>query len=187
MRSLLILLLLAMAGIAAPVVAQTLPPAVIVIVNLERVVQTSAAGKIAEAELKIRLNRLQSRSEQLRTAFAAEEKTLLDTRPTSIATGADWEAKLNNFKTRRNQAEQELIKTEKEFQASRRTIYMELNRAVQPIITAIMKERGASIALNESAILQYSGSVDVTNDVITRLNKVLPRISTATSPGGTVK
>ena len=46
-----------------------------------------------------------------------------------------------------------------------------------------MKERGASIALAEGATLQHSASIDVTADVVARLDKSLPRVS-STAPAG---
>ena len=64
---------LALAGAAvAPVAAQTLPPAVIVVVNIDEVFQESAAGKAAQTELKTRLDGIQARLASLRTSFGAE-------------------------------------------------------------------------------------------------------------------
>ena len=64
-------------------------------------------------------------------------------------------------------------------QASRQFVVKQLNEAAQPIISTIMKERGASIALAEGATLQHAASIDVTTDVIARLDKALPRVVTA--------
>ena len=46
-----------------------------------------------------------------------------------------------------------------------------------------MRERGASIAMPEGATLQHAASIDVTNDLVARLDKALPRVST-TAPAG---
>jgi outer membrane protein len=56
-------------------------------------------------------------------------------------------------------------------------VLKQINDGAQPIITTIMKERGASIAIPEGATLQHSASIDVTTDVIARLDKALPRVS----------
>jgi Skp family chaperone for outer membrane proteins len=182
MNAKLIALALATAAIAAPAVAQTLPPAVIVIVDMDQVFQTSAAGKIAQTELKSRVDALQARATSLSTSFSAEEKTLADTRPTAPGPAATaWETKVKDFTTRKSQAEQELRKREADFQASRQYVLKQINDGAQPIITTIMKERGATIALAEGATLQHAASVDVTNDVVARLDKALPRVS-STAP-----
>ena len=180
----LALALASAATVAAPVAAQTLPPAVIVVVNLDQVFQDSAAGKIAQTELKTRLDGIQSRLASLRTSFGAEEQTLGKAQPAQGATPAviqAWQAKVKDFTTRKTQAEQELQKRDQDFQASRQYVLKQINDGAQPIITQIMKERGASIAVPEGATLQHAASIDVTTDVIARLDKSLPRVS-STAP-----
>jgi outer membrane protein len=169
------------AVVAAPVAAQTLPPAVIVVVNLDQVFQDSAAGKIAQTELKARLDGIQARLASLRTSFGAEEQTLAKAQPAQAAAPAAiqaWQAKVKDFTTRKTQAEQELQKRDQDFQASRQYVLKQINDGAQPIITQIMKERGASIAIPEGATLQHAASIDVTTDVIARLDKSLPRVAT---------
>lgn len=179
MNKMLISLAIASAAIAAPVVAQTLPPAVIIIVDLDSVFQTSAAGKQALTELKTRADAIQGRLQQLRTSFGTEEQTLVSSRPTAAGPAATaWETKAKDFQTRKTQAEQELAKRDADLQASRQFVVKQLNDGAQPIIGTIMKERGASIALAEGATLQHAASIDVTSDVIARLDKALPRVVT---------
>jgi outer membrane protein len=185
MKNFLISLAIASAAITAPVAAQTLPPAVVVVVDLDSVFQTSVAGKQALTELKTRADGLQSRLQQLRTSFGTEEQSLVSTRPTAPGAAATaWETKARDFQTRKTQAEQELAKRDQDLQASRQYVVKQLNDAAQPIISTIMKERGASIALAEGATLQHAASIDVTADVIARLDKALPRVVT-TAPAGT--
>lgn len=185
MKKLLIALALGAAPmvlpVAAPVAAQTLPPAVIIIVDLNDVFQKCVAGKTAQTELKTRLESIQARVGTLRTSFQAEEETLTKSRPAANAPAATitaWETKAKDYQTRRTQAEQELQARDKDFQASREYVVKQINDAAQPIITAIMKERGATIALAEGATLQHSASVDVTAEVVARLDKTLPRVAT---------
>jgi outer membrane protein len=183
MKTLLLSLALAGAAIAGPVAAQTLPPAVIVIVDLDQVFQTSAAGKQALTELKTRADAIQGRLQTLRTSFGTEEQSLVSTRPTAPGPAATaWETKAKDFQTRKTQAEQELAKRDQDLQASQKYVVSQLNTAVQPIISTIMKERGASIALAEGATLQHSASIDVTTDVIARLDAALPRVVTTAPP-----
>ena len=165
---------------AAPALAQTLPPAVIVVVDMDQVFNTSAAGKQAQGELKTRLDSIQSRVATLRTQFGSEEDALLKSRPaqTNAAAIPAWEAKARDLQTRRQAAEAELGQRDKDFQASRQYVLKQISDAANPIITAIMRERGASIAMPEGATLQHSNSLDVTTDTIARLDKALPRVST---------
>jgi len=174
------------AGVAPVAVqAQTLPPAVIVVVDMDQVFNSSAAGKQAQAELKAKVDAMQARATTLRTQFGAEEEALGKSQPapTNTAARPAWEAKVRDFQSRQQTAQTELSNREKEFQASRQFVLKQITDASNPIITTLMRERGASIAMPEGATLQHSASIDVTNDLVARLDKALPRVST-TAPAG---
>ena len=167
--------------LATPVLAQTLPAPVIVIVDMEQVFNTSAAGKVAQTELKTRLDGIQARLQSLRTQYGTEEQTLIKARPTAPGPAATaWESKARDLQTRKAKDEQDLAKRDQDFQASRQSVLKQLSDGAQPVISAIMRERGASIVLAEGATLQHTASLDVTADVVARLDKALPRVSTAT-------
>jgi len=186
MKKLLLSMALAATAMAAPVAAQTLPPATIIVVDMEQVVATSAAGKQAQAELKTRFDGIQSRLQSLRTSFGTEEQALVKSRPapnSPPATISAWETKAKDFQTRKTQAEQDLQQRDQAFQASRAYVLKQIQDGSAPIITAIMKERGATIAMPELATLQHTAGIDVTADVVARLDKALPRVST-TAPAG---
>ena len=87
---------------------------------------------------------------------------------------------MKDFQTRKAKEEQDLRKRDADFQASRQSVLKQLNDAAQPIISTVMKERGATIVLAEGATLQHIAALDVTPDVVSRLDKSLPRVSTAT-------
>lgn len=181
MKNALKTIALAATLLATPVVAQTLPPAVIVIVDMDQVFQTSAAGKQAAAELKTRADGIQARLASLRTQYGTEEQALIKSRPTAAGPAATaWETKARDMQTRKQKDEADLAKRDQDFQASRQSVLKQINDASQPIITAVMRERGAQIALAEGATLQHSQAIDVTTDIVARLDKALPRVSTAT-------
>ena len=165
--------------------AQTLPPAVIIIVNMDQVFNASAAGKQAQAELKAKIDAMQARANTLRAQFGAEEEALGKSQPapTNTAARPAWEAKVRDFQSRQQTAQTELSNREKEFQASRTYVLKQITDASNPIISTLMRERGASIAMPEGATLQHASSIDVTNDLVARLDKALPRVST-TAPAG---
>ncbi len=169
------------AFLAAPLAAQTLPPPVIVIVDMDDVINTSAAGKQAATELKTRADAIQARLASLRTQFGTEGQTLAKSRPAQTATPAvitAWETKARDLQQRQQAAEADLSNRDRDFQASRQSVLKQINDAAQPVISTVMRERGATIVLAEGATLQHSAAIDVTTDVIARLDKALPRVST---------
>ncbi len=165
----------------APALAQTLPPPVVIIVDMDRVIGNSAAGKQAQAELKTRNDAIQARVASLRTQFGTEEETLAKSQPAQgapPATVTAWQTKARDYQQRRQTAEQDLQKRGNDFQLSRQYVLKQITDATNPIITAVMRERGATIVLAEGATLQHAAAIDVTSDVIARLDKALPRVST---------
>ncbi len=186
MKTMFKLAMLAATVVAAPALAQTLPPPVIIIVDMERVLGNSAAGKQGLAELKTRNDAIQARVASLRTQFGSEQETLQKTAPAQGAAPAaiqQFQAKVSDFQKRQATAEQDLQKRGNDLQLSQRYIVKQINDAAAPVITAIMRERGATIVLPENATLQHSASIDVTTDVLARLDKALPRVAT-TPPAG---
>jgi outer membrane protein len=175
---------LALALIAAPVAvhAQALSPAVIVVVDLDRVVNESAAGKQAATELQTRVQTLQTRANTLQTQLQAEANAIQQGQANNSITGPQLEARAKAFGERQQAAQQELARSENDIQRARNFVLQQINDAAQPVITAIMRERGAQIALAEGATLQHSQGLNITNDVIARVNQSLPRVSTTPPP-----
>jgi Skp family chaperone for outer membrane proteins len=166
-------------GLAAqPVLAQQLSPPVIVIVDMDRVVNESAAGKQAGTELQTKITGLQSRASTLQTQLKTEADAIQAGQANKTLAGPALEQRAQAFGQKQQQAQQELGRLEQDIQRSRQYVIKQITDGANPIITQVMRERGASIALAEGATLQHSASIDVTTDVITRLNTSLPRVST---------
>lgn len=185
MNKLLISLALASAAIVAPLASpafsQTLPAAVVIVVDLDRIYRDSAAAKTATVDLKSKDDALRARASQLQTSLGAEQQQLTQARPAQNATEAAvtaWETKARDFQARQQQAGQELEKRQSDLQASRQFVLKQINDALQPIITTVMRERGASVAIAKGATLDSTSALDMTTDIMARLDKALPRVST---------
>nr|WP_295663562.1 OmpH family outer membrane protein [Polymorphobacter sp.] len=174
------IMITAMLGSAA--LAQALPPPVVIIVDMDQVINGSAAGKQAAADLKTRADAIQARLASLRTQFGTEGEALQKAQPAPTAAPAAitaWQTKARDLQTRQQAAEADLQKRDRDFQASRQLVLKQINDAAQPVISTVMRERNATIVLAEGATLQHSAAIDVTADVLARLDKALPRVSTA--------
>lgn len=167
-----------LAGISAPAAAQQLSPAVIVIVDMERIVNDSAAGKQAGTEIQTKVSSLQARGTTLQTQLKTEAEAIQAGQANKSLAGAALEQRVQAFGQKQQQAQQELARLESDIQRSRQFVIKQITDAANPIITTIMREKGASIALAEGATLQHSASLDITNDVVARINTSLPRVST---------
>ncbi len=164
--------------VSAPVSAQALAPAVIVIVDMDRVVNESAAGKQAATEIQGRITQLQSRAQTLQTELQTEAQAIQQGQANKTLAGPALETRAKAFGDRQQRAQEELGRLENEIGRSRAHVLQQIDTAAQPIITQIMRERNAQIALAKGATLQHSAALEITNDVIARLNTSLPRVTT---------
>lgn len=169
---------LLLATTAAPAVAQQLSPPVVVIVDMDRVVNESAAGKQAGTELQTKAQQLQTRRTTLAGQLQSEAQAIQQGQQNNTLTGPALEQRIKAFQDKENNANQELARGQEDIGRSRQYVIQQITTAAEPIITQVMRERGASIALQKGATIQHTASLEVTNDVITRLNTSLPRVST---------
>lgn len=170
--------------LAAPVgvAAQQLSPAVIVIVDLDRVVGESAAGKAAATELQARANTLNARRNALAQQLQTDAEAIQQGQQNKTLAGPALDARIKAFQDKENAANAELQRGQEDLARAQQYVVQQINSAAQPIITQIMREKGASIALAERATIQHSGSLNITNDVLARLNAALPKVSTTPPP-----
>jgi outer membrane protein len=147
----------------------------IVVVDMGRIASESAASKSAEPQLKAKFEGVQSRAKTLGDQFRGEYEALQKAQ-NSMAKEA-VQAKLKDIQKRQVAAENEVRGREQDYARSVQYVRQQILNAVNPIITQVMKEKGATIAMDREATLAIAQSLDVTNDVLARLNKALPRVS----------
>lgn len=177
MKTILKAALFATAVAAAPtaVLAQAASP--IIIVDMDRVGAESAAGKSGQTQLQTKLTGLQSRAKTLGDQFRKEEEDLIKARQGNTIAPAAFEAKVKDIQARQGTAQNELRGREQDFQRSQAYVRQQIFNAVTPIVQAIMREKNAQIVLARDAAMAYVPALDVTNDVIARLNKSLPAVN----------
>jgi Skp family chaperone for outer membrane proteins len=163
---------------AVPAAAQQLSPPVIVIVDMDRVVNESAAGKQAGTELQAKGQQLAARRSTLAGQLQTEAQAIQQGQQAKTLAGPALEQRVKAFQDKEQAANAELERGQQDLARSRQYVIQQITGAADPIITQVMRERGASIAMQKGATLQHTASLEVTNDVVTRLNTSLPRVST---------
>jgi Skp family chaperone for outer membrane proteins len=170
--------LLIAGALPATVLAQAAPPATIIVVDVDRVVSQSAAGKQATSEIQAKVNALQSRANTLQGQLKTEADAIKAGQANKTLAGPAFDTRVQAFGQKEQSARQELGRLEGEIQRSRQFVLQQISDGVGPIVSQLMKERGANIALPKAATLQFSSGLDVTAEVISRLDKALPKVST---------
>jgi len=162
----------------APAMAQKLPPASMLVADVDRVVAESSAGVAAAQELQARNTTLRTRLTTLQTQLRTEAEAIQAGQANNSLTGAALETRVKSFQGRQQAAQKELETGQAQLQASQNYVSQQIGQALQPILATMLRERGATIIVPASAVLQHAAGLDATADLLARLNVALPRVST---------
>jgi outer membrane protein len=180
MKTLLVTAALAAAIVPTVATAQAIPAAVIGIVDLERVTRDCTACKAASATLRSRATALQNRERALSAPLETEGKAIRAAAEALKGKPADaaLEARARAWETKRSSAAQEIQRTQEQLQRDQQYITQQIAAKLAPIYSQVMTRRGANLLVEVGNTLAVSGTVDVTNDILTALNAALPSVQT---------
>ena len=182
LKTLMIGAALATMTTAAPALAQKLPPATMLIADVDRVVAESTAGLAAAQELQGRSNTLRQRLETLQKELQTEAQAIQTGQANKSLSGAALETRIKAFQDKQQAAQRELETGQAQLQQAQAYVSQQIGEALQPILATLLRERGASLIVPASAVLQHSAGLDATADLLARLNAALPRVSTTPPP-----
>ena len=165
---------MAMAALAAPLFAQTTVPARVAVIDVQKVLTTSTAGKAAYDRLKKlqddRVTKMQKMDEEVKTLGNE-----LQTKKLSLS--EEKQAEMAKTITDKQTALQRYAQdADKEVSEARDKALQELDGKIKPIIDSIGKEMGLAAIFNkfESGLIYASDAIDITETVIKRFNEANP-------------
>lgn len=174
-RLLIVCAMLSVSGLSAPAIAQEAQPTVIAIADVQRLLRESTAGASLEgqlADLRASLAAVVAEREQ---ALRQQEQELQE--QSAILAP-------ETFAERRRAFEEEVIEFQRDVRERQRTLdeaYGEgLNQirvAIIEILQQMVEERGYDLILPQAQILVGSRELDITDDVLTELDRRVPTIS----------
>jgi outer membrane protein len=169
---------IAVAALAAPMFAQT-TPARVAVIDVNKVLTSSAAGKSAYDKLKKmqdeRMERAKGLDEELKK-LASD----IETKRLSLS-----EDKLTEMQKqvadKRISMQRFAQDAEREIGEARDKELMALEAKIKPVIDTIGKEMGLAAIFNkfESGLVYASDAIDITDTVIKRFNDAQPAASAA--------
>ena len=170
--------------------AQRAPDAVIVLVNTDRVYRECTACRAAQTQLEGMVNSARARAAQLGQPLQTEAQSIEQAgaalRNQTGAARASAETALTTrvqqFQARQTAAQQEIARLEQNIQSTQANVLRQINERLNPIVTQVMTQRNANIALDTNATLARSNAVDVTDAVLAALNQQLPSVSVTPLP-----
>jgi len=157
---------------AAP--AQQLPPAVIAVVDTDRIVQQCTVCTAANQQLQAQLQQLQQRAEALGTPLRTEEQALttaVQALPAGQQPDAALTQRIQTFQTQQQNAQRELGARQEQIQRNLAFVRQQIGQRVQPAVVQVMQQRGANIAVERGATIAINPSVDITDAVLAVVNQ----------------
>jgi Skp family chaperone for outer membrane proteins len=164
--------------------AQRVPPAVVAVVDTDRIYAECTACRAALTQLQSQAQQAQARQQALAGPLNTEGQQIqtavnaLNGRQPDQALRTRAEA----FQRRQEQAQQELGRLQQNLQSTQVNVRRQIDERLSPIINQVMTARGANVAVDVNATLAAATAVNVTNDVLARLNQQLPSVSVTPLP-----
>ena len=154
--------------------AQQLPPAVVAVVDTDRILQQCTVCAAANQQLQAQFTQLQQRAQALGTPLQTEEQAL-STAVRALPQGQQPDqtltARIQAFQTSQQNAQREIATRQEQIQRNVAFVRQQLGQRIEPAVTQVMRQRGANIAMDSSATLAIGGSVDITDAVLAVVNQ----------------
>ncbi|WP_106639340.1 OmpH family outer membrane protein [Allosphingosinicella vermicomposti] len=167
---------------AAP--AQRLSPAVVAVVDTQRIFAECTACRAAQTQLQTQLDTLRTRAQTLGQPLQTEAQSIQQA--VAALNGKQPDAALQqraqSLQTRQTQANQEIQQGEQNIRSTQAHVAQQITQRLNPIINTVMQSRNATVVLDKGNTLAASASIDVTNDVLAQLNQQLPSVSVTPLP-----
>lgn len=159
---------LALVGPAGPGRAQEAARSPILVVDTDNVLANSTYGAGVEDRFNAAAETLVAENDRIEQQLIAEERALTEERATLPADLFRQRAEAFDQKVTRIRAEQDA--KARDVQAIRDTGRDELIRKMTQVLAQIARERGAVIVLERGQVFLSADSIDVTAEVVGRLN-----------------
>jgi outer membrane protein len=176
------LISIAMAALAVPAFAQATAPQRMAVIDVQRVLNTSVAGKAAQDKLKKLQDDKMARATKLQEDMKSLD-TEINTKKLSLSEDklADLQKQLADKQVALQRFGQD---ADKELQDARDKELLALENKIKPVIDQIGKEMGLAAIFNkfESGLVYASDAIDITDTVIKRFNDSTAAAENATTP-----
>src|ERR1043165_135149 len=172
---------MAVAALAIPALAQSSAQARVAVIDVNKVLSTSAAGKAAAARLKQLQEAKLAQGQKMDDEIKALDNEI-NTKKISLSEEklADMQKQLSDKKIAMQRFAQD---ADRELQEARDRVMADLNTKIMPVVDKIGKEMGLAAIFNkfESGLIYASDAIDITDTVIKEFNSA-PGTAPAAQP-----
>ncbi len=172
------------AAVPATVFAQRIGPAVVAVVDTDRISRECTACQAAARQLQTQTNTLRTRAQQLQQQLQSAGQPI-QTAVNALngrQPDATLQQRITAYQAQQNTAQQELARTEQNLRSTQAHVNQQIGTRLGPIISTVAQARGATVAVDRSQTLFSAPALDITNEVLAQLNQQLPSVSVTPLP-----
>lgn len=138
------------------------------VIDLQKILETSSAGKSIQAELKQQKEKMESDLKQKgadieKISKRLERESMVMSKEMREEKEREQRIKINDFKSLQKKYRSDLQKLEVE-------LMNQLQKDIKELVEAIGKKEGYLLIINKYSVLYSPGSIDITDDLIKNLN-----------------
>jgi len=146
-------------------------PSPIMVVDFDRIFAETLYGRRIAGDVTAERERVQARMDQLAAELLVEERELTDSR-------ADMEPEAFRTAAEAFDERAQIVRSSRETEQARLVQLRDSERAqfierIQPILTSLMLERGAVVAMDRRAVIRAIGGANATQDAIRLIDVTL--------------
>lgn len=152
----------------------------IAIIDVQRILQESLAAKSVQKQLEIQRSKFQSQTEKEENGLRQSEQELSRSRGKVAA---------DVYADREQQLRQRFLTVERHVQARRKVLDQAFTESMNTvrsnlleIVGVVARERSVNLVLIKQQILWMEQTLDITDEVLGRLNKKLPQVAVKLPP-----
>ena len=175
---------LSIAALPTAASAQRLGPAVIAVVDTQRIFTECTACRAAQTQLQAQVTSAQQRATQLQTPLQTEGTAIQNAvrALNGKAPDAALQTRIRNFQTQETAAQTELGNRQNTIRSTQAHVNQQIGARLGPIINTVMANRNANVVVDKGSTLANAPALDVTNEVLAALNQALPSVSVTPLP-----
>ncbi len=147
----------------------------IAVISMQEIMRQSTAAKSLKSQLEAKQKSLQAEVKSKEESLQKEEAELSKQRSTLSAEA--FKEKVKAFSKKASDAQRDVQQKKGAVDKSMANALGEIQKAVNTIVNEMAKEKGFKLALPTSQIIYADSSMDITNEVLAKLNAKLPKVS----------
>jgi Skp family chaperone for outer membrane proteins len=163
--------LISMVIIASPVIASATSVAA---VNVQKIMRDAKAAKSVRTQLESKQKDFQAELKKIEDELQKEDQGLAKQR--SILAPDAFERKVQEFRKKAAAAQKEAQKKRAMLDRAFAGALNDIQKQIGKIVEKLSKEKGYEVVVPTSQILYVDSTLDITDEVRTRLDKKLPTV-----------